>query len=400
MSDVIPYDEAKKTFRDKLGPGYVPFDSENVAVSNKAYKAGKLKYADLAAMSGDNIPERRWVINEWVPEGYVHMLSGDGGVGKSLLAQQMMTCAATGMPWMGKPVRQCRTLGIFCEDDGDELQRRQAAINRAMNIDFFDVAENMTWVSRVNEDSNALMEFPNQWDPGQSTVFFQQVHNLCQDFGAELIVLDSLHDLFPGNENSRVQTRQFVKLLTQLAKDCNGAVILDAHPSASGMTSGKGFSGSTAWHNSVRSRAYLTYPEEDDADPNLRILTNKKANYGEKGKKLELMWEDWAFKLVEKPIGVFKGMEDRRVDKLFLDALDKLHANFDAVSHSIRSRSYAPRMMVDLIPKSERIGESDLQRAMRRLIDGGIIRPGTVRFPGGAKPKEGLVRIKAKDAPP
>lgn len=394
MTDPIPFDDAKK-FRDKMGPGYVQFESSNVAVANQGFKSQRLRYADLATMSSDDIPERRWIVNEWMPEGYVHLLSGDGGVGKSLLAQQLMTCAASGMNWMGKQVRKCRTIGIFCEDDDDELRRRQVAINAQMGIDFFDIAESMTWVSRIAEENNAMIEFPNQWDPGQATVFFQQIHNLAQDFGAELIVLDSLHDLFPGNENNRVQTRQFVKLLTGIARDCSGAVVLCSHPSASGKANGQGFSGSTAWHNSVRSRAYLTRPEEPDADANMRTLTNKKANYGAMGGKIDLLWKDGAFVHVEEPIGAFKGMEERRVDRLFLDALDRATLQSRVISASSNAANYAPRAFVDLIAPEERVTFKMLATALSRLLYRGIVTVDRVKFPNSARAREGLVRVEA-----
>jgi len=45
-------------------------------------------------------PERNWVIKEWLPKGYVTAIYGDGGVGKSLLSQQLMTAVATGSPWL------------------------------------------------------------------------------------------------------------------------------------------------------------------------------------------------------------------------------------------------------------------------------------------------------------
>ena len=59
---------------------------------------------------------------------------------------------------------------------------------------------------------------------------------------------------FPGNEIDRRQTRQFVTLLRRLAIDANAAVVLISHPSLTGIASGSGLSGNTAWHNSTRAR--------------------------------------------------------------------------------------------------------------------------------------------------
>ena len=50
-----------------------------------------------------------------------------------------MTACSLGVPWFGIPTAQCRSFGYFCEDDEDELHRRQDAINRAMGCDYADL---------------------------------------------------------------------------------------------------------------------------------------------------------------------------------------------------------------------------------------------------------------------
>ena len=76
-------------------------------------------------------------------------------------------------------------------------------------------------------------------------------------------------------------------------------IFLLAHPSMSGMQSGSGTSGSTHWHNAVRSRLYLTYGEEETAASPL-IPTNasygsRSLNYGPRGKPLRLRWQNGLF---------------------------------------------------------------------------------------------------------
>jgi hypothetical protein len=73
-----------------------------------------------------------------------------------------------------------------------------------------------------------------------------------------VVILDTLADLFPDNENDRAQARQFVGMLSAIAIKYKCAVILLAHPSPAGLNNGTGTSGSTGWNNSVRSRLYLT----------------------------------------------------------------------------------------------------------------------------------------------
>jgi Cdc6-like AAA superfamily ATPase len=42
---------------------------------------------------------REWIVPDWIPRGLVTALYGDGGVGKSLLAMQLMSSVALGRPW-------------------------------------------------------------------------------------------------------------------------------------------------------------------------------------------------------------------------------------------------------------------------------------------------------------
>ena len=101
-----------------------------------------------------------------------------------------------------------------------------------------------------------------------------------------LIALDTAADMFGGNENDRSQVRQFIGLLRGLAITANAGVLLASHPSLSGITTDSGLSGSTGWHNSVRSRLYFKAAkaaEGDKANPDLRELEVRKNNYGPSG---------------------------------------------------------------------------------------------------------------------
>ena len=197
------------------------------------------------------------------------MLGGDGGVGKSALAMQLLTAAATGKGWLGFEVMRCKILGILAEDDHDELRQRQERINDHLDIGMADLGD-QALVSRVGADS-VMMVFGRDGyeyrDCGTAAEFFQRVHDLATKHDAQLDLLDAPDDFFAGDENRRVQVRLFVNLLRSLAIAIDGAVVLCAHPSLSGMSSGSAMRGSTAWYNAVRSRLWLTQPIDDDGQP-------------------------------------------------------------------------------------------------------------------------------------
>lgn len=246
----------------------------------------------------DPPPARRWIVDGWLPVGVVTGFYGDGAAGKSTIAQQLMVSTALGLPWLGMPTTQGRVFALMCEDDESELHRRQAAVNAAYGVGYGDL-EDMRIVSRVGED-NFLMSF-EAGDVGLRTENWQILRGHIADFRPSLVVLDTLADVFGGDEIRRGQARQFIQgACGSLAREFDCAVVVCAHPSLSGMQSGAGTGGSTAWNNTVRSRWYLTTPvpaEDEVVDPDVRVLNRMKNNYGPRGGEIKLRWDAGTFRL-------------------------------------------------------------------------------------------------------
>lgn len=328
---------------------------------------------DPICWQGRDVPEREWIVPDWIPHGTVTALYGDGGVGKTLVAQQLLTACATGKPWLGKTVRPCRTMGFLCEDGADELHRRQAAMCAHYGVEMGDL-ENMRLFSRVADD-NLLMTFDAD-GVGRTTPLFDALVDGAKNFGAQVLVIDTAADVFGGNENVRNQVRQFIAALTRVAIEIDGAVILCAHPSIDGMSRGHGFAGSTAWNNSVRSRLYLTRPAEDDtgaADPEERLLTRMKANYAASGETVRLRWTDGVLVSQEPETGLFGTLAKDKAERVFLEALDQLEAQGRPVSDSHNAVNHAPRIMRKA-GLAQGVSERDLAQAMERLFTSGAIR--------------------------
>jgi hypothetical protein len=78
----------------------------------------------------------------------------------------------------------------------------------------------MKWLPRLGCD-NVLMTFEN--GHGILTEFWHQLLEEAQSFGAQLLVLDTVSDLFAGNEIDRSQVRQFIQIaLGGLARAIDG----------------------------------------------------------------------------------------------------------------------------------------------------------------------------------
>ncbi len=121
-------------------------------------------------LDGVPIPDRPWLVPGWIPIARVTGLYGAGGEGKTLLAQMLATSCAIGVEWIGLPVQKCHSLLCYCEDDRDEMQRRQDDINRAYGCGFYQLGA-MRWLPRLGSD-NALMDFP---DPAATHATIQPV---------------------------------------------------------------------------------------------------------------------------------------------------------------------------------------------------------------------------------
>lgn len=222
------------------------------------------RIVSAADLHGRPIPPRRWIVADWVPWQVVTGLYGGGGEGKTLLLQQLQTSAALGSPWIGLPVEPFPSLGVFCEDELDELLRRQHDINTHYGCDFASLRA-LHLMPRFGEE-NLLMTFSSK-GKGELTPFHKEVREAALDLKAKLLGIDTVSDTFGGNENDRSQVRQYVSVaLGSLARDIKGAVIACAHPSRSGLKSGEGDSGSTAWEAAFRSRLFLTTPQPEEGD--------------------------------------------------------------------------------------------------------------------------------------
>jgi RecA-family ATPase len=173
--------------------------------------------------------------------------------------------------------------------------------------------------------------------------------------------------VFGGDEINRSQVRKFVSMLRALAMDIDCAVLLLSHPSLTGLNSGTGTSGSTAWNNSVRSRLYL-----EITSPDTRVLKVVKANHGRVGETIAIRWNDGVYELDNGPDPVVETLVNSTVDKLFLELLSIFTAQGQNVG-IVTGTTYAPAKMAKH-PKAKGYSKDKLAASMQRLLDGGCIK--------------------------
>lgn len=238
------------------------------------------------AWQGLEPPRRDWMVEGAFLRGTVAMVSGDGGIGKSQLMQQLCTAAVLGREWLGMRCAPGRALYIACEDDRDELWRRQAAINRHLGCDMADIGDaGLCLAPRVGQD-NAMIRLERASWTMKPTDLFRRVARYCREHGKQYVVLDTATQTFAGNQNDEMQVVSYIAELRRLAMAVEGVVILTKHPSMAGRALGTGESGNVAWNNSVRSRLYVMKDKQG-----FITLKTMKSNYAPSGGVVPLKWD-------------------------------------------------------------------------------------------------------------
>jgi RecA-family ATPase len=332
-------------------------------------------------------PPREWEIEDMIPRRQVTLLVGDGGIGKTIVALQLGLASGTETSWLGKLPRKATVLYVGAEDEMDELHRRVEAIAAAAGIDLAE-AKDFHLCSLV-EDAPSLATFNGRNGEMTPTAMFEGLTSKAKEMGATLIFFDASADFFDGDESSRRETRRFIALLRRMCMELNATVMLLAHPSVAGMASGRGYSGSTAWNNSVRSRLYLERLTDGENDAsNLRVLSVKKANYAADGQRIVLEWHNGLYRPQTGGSTIEQAAANAAADQVFLTLLDRLVTQGRDVSPN-PSRTYAPALMLKF-DEAKGFRKGLLEAAMNRLLEGGKIKIVTVGPP--SKARKHLVR--------
>jgi RecA-family ATPase len=326
-----------------------------------------LPYLDMSSWDSYPAPEREWAVENRIPMYQPHLTTGHGAIGKSLLELQRAVAHVLGKPWLGMPVRQGPVIYLGAEDEADELHRRLEAILRHYGASFKDMVGSLHLLSYVGED--CLLGVPDSVGIIRPTDLY---HRLLADsvrFQPVSVTIDTLTDVYAGNEIDRNQTTQFVKLLQHLAIKARCSVAILAHPSNSGMATGSGISGSTGWHNKVRSRLYMRSPttaKGEEIDSDVREIQFLKNNYGKQGDSIQIRWESGVFVTESGPASLEKIARDRDDEHRFLDLLGKYDGQGRKVSHKPKANNYAPKVF-----GAEKTGitAKRFEQAMERLFE-------------------------------
>jgi RecA-family ATPase len=314
------------------------------------------------------------VVEGWMPEGEVTLLAGHGGGGKSIIALQLAVCVALGRDIFGLSVQRRKVLFWSLEDPAARLWYRIDRACRSMSAALSDLDGSLF----VADGSGADGELARSAFRGEramsTTPAYAELVGQLHETGADVFIVDGASDAFGGNENDRRQVRTFIRLLHAAIPSPRGAALLVAHVdklSARNTDTTQGYSGSTAWHNSVRSRWYFRL--NDGGGMTLEL---QKLNVGPAGGAIDLKWDDEAkvFKgrvVTAESVADAQREAERRIVAMIGEA-ESQEAPIGA-ERAGRGSTYAAMRYLDGFPPAIK-SSSDLWKMLDRLKGKGRIR--------------------------
>lgn len=321
-------------------------------------------FQDMADLLANPAPPREWHVKDWIPAKTVHLMGGDGGTGKSLLALQLAVATGTKAEWLGHEIHKPGVALYYgAEDDQDEIHRRLQEVCEGMDVDPHEYAGCVQWRSAIAEDTVfAVLDQSGRVKP---TPLMKRIDSEIADVRPSVVVLDTLANLHALDPNSQEQAKAFVSLLIGICQRHGCTIILLAHPSRSGMATGNGDGFSVGWNNSARSRSYLSASTDN---PAIKILTSKKANYGPTGLQIKMEWQN----------GIFRQVNDEYADasvaqSVFLEILDRLTSE-GRFYGAVPAANYAPaRFAEEPEAHDASLTKAQMATAMKAMLKAGIL---------------------------
>lgn len=338
------------------------------------------EYLDMTAVDVEP-PERREVVAGMLPVGVPVLLAADGGVGKTLLSQQIATSVAAGIDWLGEVKEPGPVLAFYCEDPTDELHRRQRGINARLGIESGSLLAGRAFLqSRIGMD-NALMGFDRDKNPIELPLLAYVEAEVAR-IRPKLVILDNLAQMVRGDLSDETHATTFTNRMAGIALRNECAVLMLAHTPKSGAE----FFGSVAWNNAVRARLFMESETEPDpvnpkrVRPTGRVfLSRPKANWGKREGAVAMRWQADAFMLDGGPMtlseAVERGNRMHEVERVVVDGIAALLPMRINTSEKPQAGNYLPKVL-EQYQLAGGVSRKELGEALRRLIKAGAVLPG------------------------
>ena len=328
---------------------------------------------DVAGVLTRPSPPPRFVWDGYCPRGVVTLLGAHGGTGKSTIALMLAAAVATGRELFGIATDAAPVVFASFEDGAHIVRHRLAHICQCWGIEPAELAG----LHIVDGTANPELFASDGRGPGDVTPGYAELLALVKQAGAGLVIVDNASDAYGGDEIQRRQVRAFMRSLAVIAREGDAAVMLLAHvdkgTSRKERSDTEGYSGSTAWHNSARSRIFMS------RDDGLLTLAHQKNQFGRMREPLALEWPEGGLpQAVQALSPMVQGISDRVDTKALLRLIAEFSERGEHVTTATTSRTHAAKLLAgessypkgrkpadvfNLLRKAERAGQ--LVRVMR-----------------------------------
>lgn len=326
---------------------------------------------DLADLETTTHAPQDWFWSGYVPAGHLTYWSSHGGAGKTTLGLLLACCAAIGRDCLGKPTKEAVVCFFSAEDPRDLLLRRLQRLCRELALDYEILRERLIIIDATDFDPVLFTERRVEgMQIGTTTPTYDALARFVDTKQVDLLIVDNASDTFGADEIDRAMVRTFCRSLVSLVKARNGAVVLMAHVDKATSRAGKGlvnsesYSGSTAWHNSARSRLFLL-----ETAPGALELQHQKCNLGPKQPPLAIEWpHDGIPRVQSVAAGPMQGYLDDNDTRALLRLLHEFHGRGEHVATATQSRRHAVALMSGekTFPKRKPAEVFDLLRGAER----------------------------------
>ena len=211
----------------------------------------------ISILTVEPIPPR-FLVDPLILCDDINFLSGPGGASKTRLALSLLGALPKGGHILGHPDLDVPALGRGCLITGGE--ERIATLR---------------WMDPAADCDVLTADEPWTDRDGQLTYVAEWHLTMCIRRGYPLVVLDSVSNLFHGNENDRYHVNQFISALRTYAYQ-GLSILLIGHTSRQNNV----WSGSTGWQSGPRSHVSIS---KDEKDPDITIVGLQKANRARAG---------------------------------------------------------------------------------------------------------------------
>jgi putative DNA primase/helicase len=352
------------------------------------------------------------------PVDHVTILGAHGGTGKTILMLMLAVCTALGRPLFDISTRQGTVAFYSGEDGAMRLRYLLHFVCRCMAVDVQALDGKLHIIDAASHDPTLFAEVAALGQrEGRTTSTYEALREYLKAQRIALLIVDNASDVFAGSEIARAQVRGFMRALAKLARELHAAVILLAHvdkgTSRQERTGTEGYSGSTAWHNSARSRLFM----RREADGSL-VVEHQKHNLGPLHAPIRLRWPEGGIPELDAPFGpVVQGIADRGHERALLRLIAEYTARGEHVSTATNSRTHAAKVLrqepsfpsrlkdpevFDLLRKAERAGfltRSEVRGANRHARECWILTTSGYAFADMPVPTAPTAPTSQVDAP-